>query len=250
MRILVLLFMVLFTVNVFSQTFQKAIYKHANDINDERGITNRYLFSDSVGTSKWLHSISVEGQLHNNYIYRSGEKKFSIYENYFGGDSTNEALPKWNFLLIHSMVKKNLALSIGLNLNKVEFVGYNTDTMEYYFNYKIIGLPIRIVYVRNFDRIVTELYIMVSPALSINEYRYLKDNYGSVSFSTTNLGQFHLCSGYGLIVTYKFNDEIGVFLSAGSLFSVQPFRRPYPIGEHWVNYSSYNFGFGLKYYFN
>jgi hypothetical protein len=140
-KLLFVFTILLWHLNVFSQTFQKAIYKHANEINDGRGITNRYLFSDSVGTTKWHHSISVEAQLHNNYLYKSDYLKVvTYYKNSFLGDSTNESGYLPSYKIYTSFYNRKFTFSIGASYSIYQFTSDYPDSRTELWRYKIMSM--------------------------------------------------------------------------------------------------------------
>jgi hypothetical protein len=252
MRTLIFLFLVLFSANAFCQTFQKAIYKHANDVYAGQGISNRYLFSDSVGTTKWHHSISIEGQLHNNYIYHSSSSKVVLFKNKVQGDTTNIFKIQFHYRLLFNIQKNKNNFGVGLGFTQpLHLTKYSDNSLSEY-RYNILEMPIIMSYSLFKGYIISKFHFGISPGLVLNQItKFYQPNESKPSeLNKLDLNKFCFIMEGGFDFEFVLNKRISLFSKIIARSNLVSFYRPYTIGGYWVHFSSFNFGIGLKYNFN
>lgn len=203
---------------------------------------------DSIKTSKWHHSISVEIQLHNNFIYRRSNNIRSIYTNQVNGDSINESKLQPGYKALYSISYKKINLSLGVDYYKYMFVLENNNQIIQYFKYYLVGLPIEVGGITTFGKLGLRYYIALVPSLALKEYYYYNDlASGIMTKYRFNINDLHYGGGYGLDLLLKLSPMLDLYLNFSSRFAIENIVRKYPIGKVWISYSSFNFGIGLKY---
>ena len=244
-------------LNTFAQTFQKAIYKHANEVYAGQGISNGKLFSDSVGTSKWHHSVSIEGQLHDNYVYQSSMAVYNLFINNIGGDTINASKLQPRFIIAFTSQKRNLFFLNGIAYNKQKFIYTfpNNPIVEYkflHFDYHILEVPIGFGFIKRFPKWKINYYLSINPEIILTKVgNYSNSIRGdNIGKQYSELNAFSLTSSLGLSWSYIFSKKFELYINFLGRSSLFPVKYVIDHNEFWINYSSLNIGFGLKYNFN
>jgi hypothetical protein len=265
-KLLFVFTILLWHLSVFSQTFQKAIYKHANDINDERGISNRYNESEfyikedfkyrfkkkpkfDTTNSNVRSSISIEFIGHNNYIVRTNIRNSftnNLFNNRFLLWTANESFIHPNFRFKYFLNFKKMDFSFGIGFDRIEFKNTSSVKSDIY-RYNCMEFPLSFQY--NFPAGKQNIiyFISFSPGIAINEV-FIRNSETLGSYNDwTTLNSWYILSETGLIYSFRLSSLISAYALFSGKSTLTPFINKTTNSFDWFYYSTINFGLGLKY---
>ena len=265
-KLLFVFTILLWHLNVFSQTFQKAIYKHANDINDGQGISNRHNESEfyikedfkyrfkkkpkfDTTNSNVRSSISIEFIGHNNYIVRTNIRNSftnNLFNNRFLLWTANESFIQPNLRFKYFLNFKKIDFSLGFGFDRIEFKNTSSIKTDTY-RYNCLEFPLSFQFNFSGGKQNIICFISSSPAIAINEvFIRNSDTLGSYKV-WTKLNSWYIHAETGLIYSFKISPIISAYVLFSGKSTLTPFVNKAKISFDWFYYSTINFGIGLKY---
>lgn len=206
---------------------------------------------DTTITSKWYHSISIEGQLHNNYIYHdNNSNNLVLIQTSVRGFTSNKTKLKTLGRLGLTAHKGKYSCFLGFELDQPQHKIIYEDQHRTIHRYTIIGMPICGEGLIFNGYVKSSFYIGLVPGLvlkqSVIDYDSSNLNLPS-SLVEISLNKLILTGELGFNFSLTLSKKVELFSNIMIRSILTPFYRAFPIGGYWVNYSSFNFGLGLKY---